>query len=86
MRARNNKQEGKLGRVAFSKATSHSALFKASFAKGAVEVSLLADRSADADLLKMILTKKPDTKLTSLSINQIYRDTRGRSAYYVPKR
>lgn len=76
-RARYIKEEGKVKRVALTNDSFHSALFKASFAIGAIEVDIMADQGADANFIserffKNILTKVSDKKVTSSNNNQIF--------------
>lgn len=52
------KREGKVDRVTQTTSSPRSALFKASFLKGAIEAEVMADKGSDTNFLSEQLLKK----------------------------
>lgn len=77
------KNGGKVEQVIHIPTKSHSSTFKASFAKEAIPVDIMADQGGDANfifaqLLKRIREKLPNITTETLVLSQVYRGVTGK--------
>lgn len=73
---------GKVGRVTDAASSPHTSVFKESLADGKIEVSLMADQGADANLMSKCLPESlwkemPSLQPKSLGPVQVYRGGTG---------